>query len=158
MNKDEYFAIVKSWEKKYGVPSRAFHYDPTEVKTTCQKCKQWKPKMARHHKANDFFFAYNFPALYAARYIQFHKEDCDKLCDKCHKICHKYFYALAQEMYLEFEGERRIIHRDSSFWQNWCDEWRDRFLELYNRWISKPPYKKRRRKKSHLPTKSENRK
>lgn len=146
MNLAEYIVIVEGWRKKYGVSILAFKYDPTKVKTSCAKCKQWKPKMARHHKANDFFFAYNFPNLYARRYILFHPDDCDKLCDKCHEQCHKYFASLAAEMYLEFEGEKGIAH-DEGWWMEWCEKWKSRFLELYNKWISKPPYKRKRRRK-----------
>lgn len=147
MNLKEYKAIIFEWEKKYGVPSQAFRYDPTLVRTCCKKCDQMKPKMARHHKANDFFFALWFPDWYAARYIQFHSEDCDKLCKDCHTKCHKYFYSLAQEMYSDFDYmKENHTPAQVEFWKNWCEGWKGKFLALYTKWINQPLRKRKKRR------------
>lgn len=145
MNKAEYFALVKEWERKYGVPSRAFRYDPTQVKTCCRKCGQMRAHMSRHHKANDFFFALHFPDLYAARYIQFLDEDCDKLCDGCHKRCHEYFKALTKHLYDEFAALKGTeVQPTIEEWQAWCERWKTAFRSAYTNWMARNKKHRRR--------------
>lgn len=145
MNKAEYFELVKSWEVKYGKPAHGLQrYDPTQVKTCCAKCGGMRKKMARHHKANDFFFALHFPDLYAARYIQFLDEDCDKLCDGCHKRCHEYFKALTAHLYSEFAILKDDTTMTIEAWQAWCERWKDAFRSAYINW--KARNKKHRRR------------
>lgn len=148
---DRYFAIVKEWERIYGKPARVFRYDPTEIKACCRKCGKLRPKMSRHHTGNDFFFAQMLPDDFAARYIQFHKDDTAKLCDKCHKQAHHLYKPLMEKLWRELnEGGQKIITKE------WCQHWIDLFRAVFNRWVIKPPRKrKRRRRKPGLTPKRE---
>lgn len=150
MKTNAYFATVKEWERLYGVPSRAMRFDPTEVRACCLKCGQMKPKMARHHKANDFFFALWFPHWYAKRYIEFRREDCAKLCDDCHHKIERYSERLKKELYEEYRKAKSHIFKTAKeaeeWWRAWCEEWRSRFVALFEKWI-KQPHRKRKRKR-----------
>lgn len=142
MDLKEYQDIIDIWKRKFGAPP--FRYDPTTVKTCCKKCGRAKPMMSRHHKSNDFFFALWFPDWFAKRYIEFHPDDCDKLCKDCHNRCHKYFYKMAQDMYHQFAIERQAhTFAEDAFWRQWCAEWRGKFLTLYNKWIAMPLVKRK---------------
>lgn len=133
MNRAQYIKITKDWEERYGVKSRAFQYDPREVKLACEKCGNHKVGgMARHHKANDFFFALWLPDIYAKRYLEFRKEDCAKLCQRCHKKIENFSTRLKVELYEDFEKFSRIVD------EKWCEEWRAEFRALYERWLKKP--------------------
>jgi hypothetical protein len=146
------FAIVKEWERIYGKPARAFRYDPTELTVCCRKCGKLKKKMSRHHKGNDFFFAQMRPQDFAARYIEFRKEDTAKLCDGCHKLAHRLYKPLMEKVWWElYDGGQKIITKE------WCEKWMTIFREVFDKWVVKAPRKrkKRRRRKSGLPTKRE---
>lgn len=150
MSIERYFAITKQWEKEYGVKSRSFNYDITEARLCCLKCGKLKSKMSRHHTGNDFFFAQMMPQHFAARYIEFRKEDTAKLCDKCHKNAHRIYKPLLDELWAELNKHgQRIITKE------WCEKWMRKFRDRFNVWIKKPVRKKRRKRKSHSTTKRE---
>lgn len=154
MNKTTYFQLVSSWERLYGVPSRAFKYDPADVKTCCEKCQRMPPKMSRHHKANDFFFAMWFPDIFAADYIQFRKEDCAKLCNRCHISVERFYESVKQELYADFNargGVKWVLSVDKEEARAWAIIWRAKFITLFDRWLKKPIRKRknpRQRKKA----------
>lgn len=111
-----------------------------------------KKKMSRHHKGNDFFFAQMMPQHFAARYIEFHKDDVAKLCDDCHKLAHKLYKPLMVKVWSELNWHgQKIITKE------WCEQWMNIFREVFDKWVVKPPKKrkKRRRRKSGLTTKRE---
>lgn len=146
MNKKEYFRLISIWEQRYGKPKfGAMRYDPATITTACKKCDKAQGKSARHHKANDFFFALWMPNVYAARYIEFRKEDVDRLCDHCHKRVERHSERLKQELYADYN-----LHHEITV--EWCEEWRAKFLALYEAWLKKPD-RKRKKKKSHLKAK-----
>ena len=145
MNKQEYFAIVKEWEEHYNIPNRVFKYDPTELKLCCEKCTRHKKKMSRHHKGNDFFFALWMPDEYAARYLEFRREDCAKLCDRCHRNIELYSVRLKRRLYTEFHKQKML---NEIITKEWCELWRAKFIKLYTRWINQPIRRKKKRAKS----------
>lgn len=149
MDTAEYFAIVKRWEEQYGIPSKRtrFNYDPTKVSACCLKCGQQKMKMARHHKANDFFFALWFPDWYAARYVQFLPDDTARLCDNCHGKIERYSEKLKKRLYVEFKFHQTKSNWNADRWKQWCEEWRAEFVLLFNKWIAIPKHHKRKRRK-----------
>lgn len=151
-----YYAITKQWEKEYGVTkSRAFNYDITEARLCCRRCGKLKKKMSRHHTGNDFFFAQMMPEHFAARYIQFRKEDTAKLCDDCHKLAHRMMKRYVAEIWDELhEHGQKIITKE------WCEAWMAKLRKEFEKWVVKPPKKRKRKhknknKKSHSTTKRE---
>lgn len=144
MTRAQYLRTIAIWEKKYGVKSRAFSYSPREVKLTCEKCGIHTPgKMARHHKANDFFFALWAPDWYAARYLTFAPEDIAKLCQKCHNKVEKYYKGLKRELYHEHS---LIEMYGDKLTREWCEKWREKFRKLYEKWLKLPARKSHKRK------------
>lgn len=155
MSIERYFAIIKQWEKDYGngAKARAFNYDITEARLCCRRCGKLKKKMSRHHTGNDFFFAQMLPEHFAARYIQFRKEDTAKLCDDCHKLAHRMMKRYMEELWIELQREgQKIITKE------WCEKWMNKMRKEFEKWVVKPPKKrkrKRHKKKSSLSTKRE---
>lgn len=137
----EYIAQVNEWRRRYGIqdipPPK---YNPATVRLSCKKCGKMRARMNRHHKSNDYFFALQRPDLYAKRYIEYNREDCDVLCNKCHKNFHKYAKKLVVEMYKELDGLGLPSHE-------WCEMWKGRFLSKYNYWIKLPVRKRTRRRR-----------
>lgn len=147
MNKSQYWAIVEEWKALYGskqdeLDRPKYIYKPSKVKATCKKCDKAKRRMARHHKANDFFFAMILPSVYAARYIQFHPDDVDKLCEKCHKTWHRYLKPKLEQMYKEYKYFADLSAQEKL---EWCELWRGRCLRWYSRWIEKKPIIRKKR-------------
>lgn len=142
MNIKEYAQVIDRWRKIYNVPYTYEPYDPRRVKLVCMKCGRIKIKMGRHHKANDFFFALWKPELYAKRYIEFHPDDCDKLCNTCHRNIERYSAKLKKALYDDFNRIGGVL----AITQEWCEEWKVKFRELYAKWISKVPRKRKRKK------------
>lgn len=147
----EYRAQILEWQKTYGVPSRAFRYDPTETEASCRKCGKMRKRMSRHHISHDLRFAVMRPDLYAARYIQFRKEDTAKLCSNCHTRVHEYYMPMLEQMRDEladrsvnpkFKGRRELIVSEE-----WCEKWRAVFKEAFEKWVATPPRRKLKRKK-----------
>lgn len=135
MSKRAYFAQVEEWRKKYGVkPALNFNGDPTAIKAGCARCAKVRRKMSRHHKANDFLFARLLPDEYAPRYVQFHPEDIDRLCDQCHRSWHKSsaFDKVYRACMLSLSINNRVVSKE------WCERWRNKFLDAYNEWMAKP--------------------
>ena len=143
LNKQKYYAIVDTWIKKYGIPPKPkYTYSPSKIRSVCRKCDKPKHRMQRHHKANDFFFAYALPEVYAARYIQFLKEDVDILCNACHKRWHRYLRPKLDEMYAEYKHFDGLSLMEK---KKWCEMWRSLLLDKYERWILKPTVIKKER-------------
>lgn len=153
MFNSRYYAIVKEWESAYGcgLKSRAYNYDLTEARLCCRKCGKLKVKMSRHHTGNDFFFAQMLPKYFAKDYIQFRKQDTEKLCAKCHKDAHRLYKPLMVELWIELnEGGQQIITKD------WCEKWMLKFRARFYVWVNKPvPRKRKRRRKPGLTIKRE---
>lgn len=149
----EYRAQVLEWQREYGVPARAFRYDPTEVEASCRRCHKIRKKMSRHHICYDLFFARLRPDLYAARYIQFLKEDTAKLCDGCHKRIHEYYLPIVERM--KDELRQFMIKRRRDGWiptEEWCEKWRAEFKQAFEEWLATPLRRKlKKRKKKWLP-------
>lgn len=138
LNRKRYWAIVSDWQQKYGngkPPPKSYTYQPQKVRSVCRKCNNNKKKMQRHHKANDFFFAYALPEVYAARYIQFLEEDTDKLCEKCHKNWHRYIRPAIKDMYKEYAWFDSLPLNEKKIW---CETWRNKLLKWYEKWADKP--------------------
>lgn len=136
LNKKRYWAIIAEWQIKFGKgkpPPKT--YSPSNVRTVCRKCDKAKKKMQRHHKANDFFFAYALPEVYAARYILFLEEDTDKLCEKCHKTWHRYVKPKLVDMYLEYRYFDKLPFDQKVVW---CELWKGRLEKWYEKWADKP--------------------
>lgn len=151
---EQYIETIKIWKKLYGISERGpFRFDPTEARLCCFRCGKKKDKMSRHHTANDFFFAKMMPAIFARQYIEFRREDTEKLCDACHKLAHKLYKDITHQVWAELNaGGQRIITEE------WCKKWRIVYRLAFYNWIKEHPFKKRRRKrhrKSSLPTKRE---
>lgn len=154
---ERYVAIILEWKKLYGVPERGpFRFDPTEARLCCFRCEKKKDKMSRHHTANDFFFAQMLPQFFAKRYVEFRREDTEKLCDACHKLAHRLYKPITAQVWSELNrGGQRVITRE------WCEKWMGVYRMAFYAWIKDHPYKKRKRKrhrnrnKSGLPTKRE---
>lgn len=143
MNRKQYAEITKCWEQQYGVKSQAFRYAPGEISLACVKCGHHRVGgMSRHHKANDFFFALWKPDLYAKRYLEFRREDCAKLCQRCHKAIENFSTRLKIELYEDFERFDKIVD------EKWCEEWRAKFVALFERWLAKPTRKHKGKSRS----------
>lgn len=136
-----YIAKCKEWEKIYGVPNRAFRFDPTEITTSCVKCGKLRRKMNRHHICSDFLFAHLRPDLYAKQYLEFRKEDCAKLCGHCHISIERYYEPIKDRIYVE-----RMKGAETT--EAWCEKWRAKFREAFEKWL-KTPIRKKRKKKRH---------
>lgn len=151
MSLANYQRQVLEWEKIYGKPRFGLcRFDPTELRVACAKCDEIRPKMSRHHKGSEFFFALILPELYAARYISFHKEDVARLCDKCHKNVEKYYEPLKLRMHIEYydwlNKQRKVPTKA------WCDAWITEFKTAFEVWLGKP-VRKRKKKRSVIWTK-----
>ena len=137
MRVSEYWAIVEEWRVSYSKPvePKIKQYNPTRQKLACRKCGKIKAKMSRHHKANDFFFAIFLPEVYAERYIEFREQDIDKLCNRCHKNWHKYLQPKIKKMYEEMDEAKLLPSKKK---KEWADRWRNKCLQWYEAWVSKP--------------------
>lgn len=136
-----YLAVVKEWERVYG-KSRFQRFDLTEARLCCAKCEKLKQKMSRHHIENDFFFAQMLPDDFARRYIEFHKEDCAKLCDDCHKDIHAVYKRITQEIWDELHE-----HGQKLITVEWARRWKAIYRQAFEIWIAKPIRKKKRKRK-----------
>lgn len=93
------------WRQEYGSqgPPKGTH-DPTKIKAPtnrCAKCGSYK-SLTRHHKGHEYYFACLWPALYAARYIEFRAEDIVVLCKRgkrCHQRIHKLYDKIMKELW-----------------------------------------------------------
>jgi hypothetical protein len=136
MNIKQWYKQIEEWKIKYGVTEqRHQRYDPTEIKLACAKCGKLKHRMARHHKANDYFFANLLPDVYAKRYLEFRKEDIDKVCSNCHKRWHQYIRPFMAKLYLEKDAQEVIT-------KEWCEFWRSAILERYEKWVKQKEKRK----------------
>jgi len=140
MSLAKYAAQCKEWEKEYGVPSRAFRFDPSELTTSCVKCHKTKKKMNRHHICSDYLFALLRPDLYARRYLEFRKEDVAKLCKNCHMDVERFYDPIQAAMLQEYSI--KICTPE------WCEKWRSKFREAFERWLKKEKRKKRKKSRS----------
>lgn len=147
MNSKQYYAIVEEWRIKYNIPrinnrqSKPPIYNPKAINTCCRKCGKVKHRMARHHKANDFFFAMILPDLYAKRYCEFHPDDIDLLCNACHKAWHRYVEPKLKKMY---DQSHYIPIATDEGQKKWCEEWKDQIRKWYEKWVVKPVHKKKK--------------
>lgn len=136
MNIKDWYKQIEEWKQKYGVTEqRHLKYDPTEIKLACAKCGKLKHRMSRHHKASDYMFAKLLPDIYAKRYIEFRKEDIDKLCNFHHKQWHKYIRPFMSRFYKEKDRQKIIT-------EEWCEFWRAAILERYDKWLKQSIKKK----------------
>lgn len=150
MNASQYYAIVEEWRKKYNIPrinNRQLAppvYNPKAINTCCKKCGKVKHRMARHHKANDFFFAMILPDVYAKRYCEFHPADIDLLCNACHKAWHRYVEPKLKNMYEQsrYLDYTRLTLDDQ---KKWCEEWKKQIRIWYGKWVIKPVHHKKRK-------------
>lgn len=152
MNFAKYNAITLEWKKQYPCKPIIEPYDPTKTLAGCIRCGSTR-KLSRHHIANDFWFACLRPDLYAARYIQFRKEDVVLLCDRCHKLVHTHYRKL---MELVKDDLHKVAHNNNFCdWlheypsKEWCDYWKQQFRDWFAKWIKKPYTKRKRRKRGN---------
>ncbi len=106
--------------------------------------------MARHHKANDFFFAMALPDVYAKRYCEFHPDDIDLLCNACHKAWHRYVEPKLQKMYSQYHLTFASLEDFQKV--NWCNTWKNQIRMWYTKWINKPVHKQSKHKKKNVAT------
>lgn len=139
MSLANYIRQIKEWEQKYGVPNRAFRFDPTEIITSCVKCGKTRRKMSRHHIHSDFVFALLLPDVYAKRYLEFRKEETVKLCNICHLDVERFTEPVKRAMYADYT--------QAGLNEAWCELWRRKFKEAFDRWMAKGKKKKRRKRK-----------
>ena len=139
MNESQYWLQIREWETTYGKPKfGAGRYDPTLISATCVRCGKGSGRSSRHHKANDFFFALWMPDVYARRYIEFRPEDTARLCRRCHVNIERYSKPLKAALYAEFDAANITVE--------WCEAWRLRFSTLFDKWLSRPLRRKKKRK------------
>lgn len=144
MNFAKYNAITLEWKKQYPFKPIIEPYDPTKTLAGCIRCGSTR-KLSRHHIANDFWFACLRPDLYAARYIQFRKEDVVLLCDRCHKLVHTHY----RKMMLLVKTDIEIGFLGDTPSQECCDFWMQEFRDWFAKWIKKPYTKRKRRKRGN---------
>lgn len=159
----EYWGIVAEWKKLYGVPEPRFKpVGFTKTIRVCKRCNKTKKKMHRHHKGNDFFFARRWPDRYAARYIQFHPDDIDILCNACHAKFHKHvnevlnkrfnrelverLMKLQMDNYNGYDEDDALYQYLPQIPQEWTDKWKADYLKFYNNWLNPPKKKKGKQK------------
>jgi hypothetical protein len=137
MKLSEYWMIVEEWRVQFKQPSKLTikPYNPVKQKLACRKCGKIKQKVNRHHKANDFFFAIFLPEVYAERYIEFRAKDIDTLCRRCHRNWHKYLQPKIKKMYDELESAKALPFSKK---KEWADNWRNKCLQWYEKWVVKP--------------------
>ena len=157
MNESQYWLQIREWETTYGKPKfGAGRYDPTSISATCVRCGKGSGRSSRHHKANDFFFALWMPDVYARRYIEFRPEDTARLCRRCHVNIERYSKPLKAALYAEFGAKggtgpvkwESISAANKPTWitVEWCEAWRLRFSTLFDKWLSRPLRRKKKRK------------
>jgi len=137
-----YYETVERWKKEYPFTPVREVYDPTKTRACCIRCGSSR-KVSRHHIANDFWFACLRPDLYAARYIQFRKEDVALLCDNCHKLVHKNY----KKLMIDVKVSITYMDGVGIYSQAWCEYWMQSFRDWFAKWIKKPYTKRKRRRK-----------
>lgn len=134
MGQAEHLAQVREWERIYGKPKFGIRcFNPADVRVCCAKCGKVRRHMSRHHKGAEFMFALYFPDLYAPRYIQFHKDDCIRLCSTCHKAIERITKPLKKEAreWIIYKRVRGIV---PSF--NEIEFFRKRIVKRCEHWLA----------------------
>jgi hypothetical protein len=108
-----YYAILKEWKDTYGMDidtPRPLHSNLARVSISCRKCSRIRRHMHRHHTGNDYTFACMLPERFAKRYIEFHPEDVEVLCNRCHKTIHrKTRLEISGPMWQEYYTKNRVV-------------------------------------------------
>lgn len=141
-----YLTIRKEWNRKYGQNISPNNINLTAIVAVkrCCKCGSIRKRMSRHHKGNEFLFACLLEKHYAPRYILFHPDDCDWLCDRCHIRAHVLYSSVVLNIYayVQFRNERDLpieFHR--------LERFRLQILAIYDKWIHFKKKKKKRKKR-----------
>jgi hypothetical protein len=128
----QYNAKLAEWRRLYGTslppPSTV---NLTKLHISCAKKGCHERRTQRHHTGNDFWFALLLPQHFAARYIQFRKEDTAPLCEKHHIAIHKVYKGLMQQVHYELKV---FAANDVAITQEWCEKWMVTFRLRFERW------------------------
>lgn len=138
MGAAEHLEQVRLWEKIYGKPKYGLRsFNPCDVRVCCAKCGKHKDKMSRHHKGSEFMFAIKFPGWYAERYIQFHSEDCVRLCNSCHRRIEKLTKPLKYE-FLTWLNRKQHEMRNGGYpiRQEEIERFRLKIVARCERWLA----------------------
>lgn len=125
----------EEWRSKY---PQVLHEVIITPLSSCEKCGS-KYELNRHHKGNDFWFAERWEEAFAARYIQYCKDDIVILCSSCHKKVHRVIYKRVQwELNAYVKMNNVSLEKLHSF--------RSRFISACDRWLTYKLQKKRKKK------------
>jgi hypothetical protein len=141
-NLREWANKVGEWETKYGKPRvHSFNLASILVIKRCAKCGSARAKMSRHHKGHEFLFACLMEGSYASRYIEFHPDDVNWLCNRCHVRAHIIYQPILKKLW-QYVGEREYLEKPLEY--DILETYRLALIRQYNHWIK---YKKRKKKK-----------
>ena len=139
MDLNEWKLQVEEWRKKY--PYKV-DITRTGVYSECEVCHKTRAQaeIHRHHIASDYIFARMYPEKYAARYIQFRREDCVGLCTKHHESVEKYYAPTKLSLFNQLNDEGRLPPEK-------CEKFRQRLVKAYHRWRKRINTRSKRKRK-----------
>lgn len=152
-NFGEWSETVERWKVKYGSSVQLRTFNPTSIMVVkrCCKCSSVRAKMSRHHKGHEYLFAVLMEERYAARYIQFHPDDVDWLCNRCHVRAHVIYQKVLKEVY-----DYVYLCQDTGkpLQYEVLESFRQRLIKTYLKWVAYKKKRKRRRKKGNTNARS----
>lgn len=132
-NLEDHRKKIKQWREQYGVkPKPPPVFDIKNTRVGCFCCGKQKAKMSRHHTGYDSLFADMRPDDFAARYVEFHPDDVERLCHYHHVRAHVAYGPLLAKLFAEIEnGGKKIITK------RWCEQWRMRLRKRFYEWAER---------------------